>query len=126
MIMSYIIEQLKRKVAELSYDSTKSQKQEIEMLLRDVKNKYKIPDCQLADLLLIIEVINQKQDMVAGTNILEIVRLILTHIDQSYPTSVNQGKLMNAGDVKMKKDIKDINSSYKLYRNFGWFNLWSK
>lgn len=126
MIMSYIIEQLKRKVAELSYDSTKSQKQEIEMLLRDVKNKYKIPDCQLADLLLIIEVINQKQDMVAGTNILEIVRLILTHIDQSYPTSVNLGKLMNAGDVKMKQDIKDINSSYKLYRNFGWFNLWSK
>ena len=126
MIMSYIIEQLKHKVAELSYDSTKSQKQEIEMLLRDVKNKYKIPDCQLADLLLIIEVINQKQDMVAGTNILEIVRLILTHIDQSYPTSVNLGKLMNAGDVKMKKDIKDINSSYKLYRNFGWFNLWSK
>lgn len=124
--MSYIIEQLKRKVAELSYDSTKSQKQEIEMLLRDVKNKYKIPDCQLADLLLIIEVINQKQDMVAGTNILEIVRLILTHIDQSYPTSVNPGKLMNAGDVKMKKDIKDVNSSYKLYRNFGWFNLWSK
>lgn len=126
MIMSYIIEQLKHKVAELSYDSTKSQKQEIEMLLRDVKNKYKIPDCQLADLLLIIEVINQKQDMVAGTNILEIVRVILTHIDQSYPTSVNLGKLMNAGDVKMKKDIKDVNSSYKLYRNFGWFNLWSK
>ena len=126
MIMSYIIEQLKRKVAELSYDSTKSQKQEIEMLLRDVKNKYKIPDCQLADLLLIIEVINQKQDMVAGTNILEFVRLILTHIDQSYPTSVNLGKLMNAGDVKMKQDIKDVNSSYKLYRNFGWFNLWSK
>ncbi len=126
MIMSYIIEQLKCKVAELSYDSTKSQKQEIEMLLRDVKNKYKIPDCQLADLLLIIEVINQKQDMVAGTNILEIVRLILTHIDQSYPTSVNLGKLMNAGDVKMNKDIKDVNSSYKLYRNFGWFNLWSK
>lgn len=126
MIMSYIIEELKRKVAELSYDSTKSQKQEIEMLLRDVKNKYKIPDCQLADLLLIIGVINQKQDMVADTNILEIVRLIMTHIDQSYPTSVNLGKLMNAGDVKMKKDIKDVNSSYKLYRNFGWFNLWPK
>lgn len=116
------IEYLANLVRALDKTSSNSHIQNIESVLRDIRNSAGIPFYLVPFLYYVLKNLNNKLEDTANSECRNIVKNIEKKVTGTNGNAT-AGKIATNGQIQMNKDIHSVNAAYKMFGSFG-FTLW--
>lgn len=121
--MEYIIAELENKVRQLKSDKSGRLLQEIESLLRDIKNQEGVPPHLKVKLASVINQIGEDYDRNTASNIPYLVLAVIDKIKTPSNAKATAGQTAVEGQNIMRRDTNDSLSASKIMSKLN-FRLW--
>lgn len=121
--MDSIISNLEEKIRKLKTAPSQQLINEIESLLRDIRNSSEIPDYMKPRIAYAINELNEAYNQNSNSEIPHIVLSVISKLQDPTTPSVDAGQTAANAQQMMNSDINDPVAAHKILRKYG-FNLW--